>query len=172
MIGRITFLYDIGGDGFPLAIFQVLPLVRAVCANPETGLEDVAVVATRFPGNTKSLPSGRVHFLPVEPLVVWHRWVVSVSSNGKQDEKTEDRQYATERFHGSLRYGLSPNPRIIRTVRQPIRPHSEENGISFLHERLRKITDLLSSPLPMMTPEPPKEKTARRSVSESSERET
>jgi hypothetical protein len=27
MIGRITFLYDIRWDGFPLAIFQVLPLV-------------------------------------------------------------------------------------------------------------------------------------------------
>jgi hypothetical protein len=33
---------------------------------------------------------------------------VSVSSNKKQNKNTECRQYATERFHGSLRYGLSP----------------------------------------------------------------
>jgi hypothetical protein len=27
MIGRVTFLYYVGWDGFPLAVFQVLPLV-------------------------------------------------------------------------------------------------------------------------------------------------
>src|SRR5262245_14310078 len=50
---------------------------------------------------------GRVHFLFVEPFVMRHRRVVRISMNGKQKKKTECRQYAVERFHGSLRYGLS-----------------------------------------------------------------
>jgi hypothetical protein len=34
---------------------------------------------------------------------------VSVSTKGQQKKNTERRQYAIERFHGSLRYGLSFN---------------------------------------------------------------
>src|SRR5258706_9654674 len=30
VIGCVTFFYDVGWNGFPLAIFQVLPLVRAI----------------------------------------------------------------------------------------------------------------------------------------------
>src|SRR5262249_31685808 len=49
----------------------------------------------------------RVHFLLVEPFVMRHRRVVRISMNGKQKKNTECRQCAVERFHGSLRYGLS-----------------------------------------------------------------
>src|SRR5258708_24627713 len=70
VIGCVAFFYDVGWNGFPLAIFQVLPLVRAIFTNPETGLEYVAVVAARFPRNTEAFPRGRGHFLRVEPLVV------------------------------------------------------------------------------------------------------
>src|SRR6266404_1294124 len=107
VIGCVTFFYDVGWNGFPLAIFQVLPLVRAIFTNPETGLEYVAVVAARFPRNTEAFPRGRGHFLRVEPLVVRHRRIVSVSTKGEQKKNTEHQRYAVERFHGSLRYGLS-----------------------------------------------------------------
>jgi hypothetical protein len=109
VIRGIFFLDDIGWDDFPLAILQVLPLVRPIFADPETGFVDVAIVTARSPGNTKSLSSSRVHFLFVEPFVVRHRWVMGVNSNGKQSKETKDHQRATERFHGSLRDGLSPN---------------------------------------------------------------
>src|SRR5262245_53408058 len=36
-----------------------------------------------------------------------HRRVVRISTNAKQKQDTECRQYAIERFHGSLRCGLS-----------------------------------------------------------------
>src|SRR5205823_11093813 len=98
---------DVGWNGFPLAIFQVLPLVRAILTNPETGFEYVAVVATGFPGNTEPFPRGRVHFLRVEPFVVHHRRIVSVNTKREQKKNTECRQYAIERFHGSLHCGLS-----------------------------------------------------------------
>src|SRR5207302_9826225 len=54
-----------------------------------------------------SFPTRRSSDL-VEPFVMRHRWIVSISTNGKQKKNTECRQYAIERFHGSLRYGLSP----------------------------------------------------------------
>ena len=107
-IGRITFLYYIGRDDFPLAIFQVLPLVGTIFTNPEAGLEYVAVVAARLVGKTEPTLYSRVHFLLVEPFVMRHRRIVSISTNGKQKKNTECRQHAIERFHGSLRYGLSP----------------------------------------------------------------
>src|SRR2546423_2112931 len=50
---------------------------------------------------------GRAHYLLVVPFVVRHRRIVSVSTKGQEKKKTECRQYAIERFHGSLRYGLS-----------------------------------------------------------------
>src|SRR5262245_66548939 len=59
MIGRITFLYDIGWDGFPLAIFQVLPLVRAILSDPEAGLEYVAVAAAGLVRKTEPMQIGR-----------------------------------------------------------------------------------------------------------------
>ena len=40
--------------------------------------------------------------------------IVSIRTNGEQNKNTERRQYATERFHGSLRYGLS----LIRESRE------------------------------------------------------
>jgi hypothetical protein len=36
-----------------------------------------------------------------------HRRIVSVGTKGEQKKNTERRQYAIERFHGSLRYGLT-----------------------------------------------------------------
>jgi hypothetical protein len=107
MIGRVTFLYYVGWDGFPLVVFQVLPLVWAILTNPETGLEYVAVAAAGLVGKTESMLCGRVHFLLVEPFVMRHRRIVRISTDGKQKKNTECRQYAIERFHGSLRYGLS-----------------------------------------------------------------
>jgi hypothetical protein len=106
MIGGVAFLDDIGWDDFPLAIFQVLPLIWAIFTDPETSLEYVAVVAAGLPGNTEPLLRGRIHLLLVKPFVMRHRRIVSISTKGKQ-KYTERRQYATERFHGSLRYGLS-----------------------------------------------------------------
>jgi hypothetical protein len=89
----------------PLAIFQVLPLIRTVVTNPEAGLEDIAVVAAGLPGHAEPLPSGRSHFLSVKPLVVRDRRVVGVGTDAKQGNA--ESQDATERFHGSLHYGLS-----------------------------------------------------------------
>ena len=82
MIGGIFFLDDVGRYGLPHAVLQVLPLVRAILSNPETGLEYIAVVAAGFPGNTQPLPRGRVHFLLVEPFVVLHRRIVRVNTKG------------------------------------------------------------------------------------------
>ena len=36
MIGGVAFLDDVGWDHFPLAVFQVLPLIRAIFTDPET----------------------------------------------------------------------------------------------------------------------------------------
>src|SRR5258706_16053060 len=66
-----------------------------------------SVVAARFPRNTEAFPRGRGHFLRVEPLVVRHRRIVTVSTKGEQKKNTGHQRYAVERFHGSLRYGLS-----------------------------------------------------------------
>jgi len=107
VIGCVTFFDDVGGNGFPLAIFQVLPLVGAIFANPEAGLEYVAVVAARLVEKTEPTLYGRIHFLRVEPFVMRHRRIVSVGTKGEQKKNTERRQYAIERFHGSLRYGLT-----------------------------------------------------------------
>src|SRR5258708_21203358 len=106
VIGCVAFFYDVGWNGFPLAIFQVLPLVRAIFTNPETGLEYVAVVAARFPRNTEAFPRVRGHFLRVEPLVVRHRRIVSVITQGEQ-QNTYYQQYASERFHHTIRDVLS-----------------------------------------------------------------
>jgi hypothetical protein len=105
VVGSVTLLDDVGWDCFPLAILQVLPLVRTVVANPETGLEDITVVAAGLPGNTEPLPGGGIHFLPIEPFMVGHRRVVSVGAEGKH--ANAENQDATERFHGSLHCGLS-----------------------------------------------------------------
>jgi hypothetical protein len=78
MIRRITFLYYIGWDDFPLAIFQVLPLIWAIFTNPEASLEYVAVAG--LVGKTEPMLCGRVHFLHVEPFVMRHRWIVCISA--------------------------------------------------------------------------------------------
>ena len=96
MIRRVTFLYYVGWDGFPLAVFQVLPLVRAIFTNPEAGLEYVAVAAAGLVGKTEPMLCSRVHFLLVEPFVMRHRRIVRISTNGKQKKNAERRQYAID----------------------------------------------------------------------------
>src|SRR5262245_15265666 len=103
MIRGIIFFYYVGWNDFPLAILQVLPLVRAILANPEAGLEYVAVAAARLVRKTEPTLCGRVHFLLVEPFVMLHRRIVRISTDGKQKKNTECRHYTIERFHGSLR---------------------------------------------------------------------
>src|SRR6516225_622188 len=107
MIRRITFFYYIGWDDFPLAIFQVLPLIFAVFTNPEASPEYVAVATAGLVGKTEPMLCGRVHFLLVKPFVMRHRWIVCISMYGKQKKNSECCHYAINRFHGSLRYGLS-----------------------------------------------------------------
>src|SRR3954452_5785332 len=107
MVWCIFFFNDVWRHNPPLAILQVLPLIRAILANPEAGFEYIAVVTARFPWNAEAQLCGRAHDLLVVPFVVRHRGIVSVSTKGQEKQNTECRQYAIERFHGSLRYGLS-----------------------------------------------------------------
>jgi hypothetical protein len=88
MIRRITCFYYIGWeDDFPLAIFQVLPLIRAIFTNPEASVEYVAVAAAGLVGKAEPIPCGRVYFLLVKPFVMRHRWIVCISADGKQKKE-------------------------------------------------------------------------------------
>src|SRR5436189_3372058 len=107
MVRCIFFFNDVWRHNPPLAILQVLPLIRAILANPEAGFEYIAVIAARFPWNAEPQLCGRAHYLLVVPFVVRHRRIVSVSTKGQEKQNTECRQYASERFHGSLRFTSS-----------------------------------------------------------------
>jgi hypothetical protein len=76
-VRSIFVFYDVGRNDFPLTILEVLPLIRTIGCNPESGFEYIAVFAAALPGDTDALARRRVHFLPVVPFVVRHRGVVS-----------------------------------------------------------------------------------------------
>ena len=78
VIGCVAFFDDVGRDDFPLAIFEILPLVRIVLCDAETCFEYVTVIATRFPRNTEPVTCSRVHYLVIEPVGVLHRRIVSL----------------------------------------------------------------------------------------------
>jgi hypothetical protein len=61
--------------------------------------------------------------------VMLHRRIVGVSTKAEQKKNTERRKPATERFHGSLRYGLSLIRESHELLRRLIRPRFEKNGI-------------------------------------------
>ena len=53
---------------------------------------DIQQAALQFGGSdTETLPCSRIHFLRIEPLVMRHRRIVSVSTNGHQKKDTERR---------------------------------------------------------------------------------
>src|SRR3954468_12411571 len=127
MVRRIFFLDDIRRHQFPVPVLQVLPLIRSILSNSEARLVDIAVVAAASPGYAQALARTRVHLLRVEPFVMRHRRIVSVSANRQQKKKTEDHQHATERFHASLHCGLSL---ISASANHTNSPASKERIIS------------------------------------------
>jgi hypothetical protein len=64
---------------------------RDARSDAEACFEYITVIATRFPRNTEPVLGSGVHFLSVEPFVVRHRRIVSVSTNGHQKRNTEHR---------------------------------------------------------------------------------
>src|SRR6202171_4601457 len=67
MVWRIFFFNDVRRHNPPLAILQVLPLIRAILANPKVGFEYIAVVAACLVGNAEPQLCSRAHFLFVVP---------------------------------------------------------------------------------------------------------
>jgi hypothetical protein len=53
MVWRIFLLDDVRRHNPPLAILQVLPLIRAIIPNPEPSFEYIAIVAARLPWNAE-----------------------------------------------------------------------------------------------------------------------
>ena len=88
MVWCIFFFNDVWRHNPPLAILQVLPLIRAILANPEAGFEYIAVVAARFPWNAEPQLCGWAHYLLVIPFVVRHRRIVSVSTKATVRDRT------------------------------------------------------------------------------------
>jgi hypothetical protein len=76
-IRGVFVLNDVRWDDFPLAVLEVLPLIRPIGCDAESGFKYVTVFAATLPGDTDALARCGVHFLFVIPFVVRHRSVVS-----------------------------------------------------------------------------------------------